>query len=291
MVMVDHVRFRTPSRTGATLAASSLAAGWSLSSVLCRDLPARAFVLAAASIAWSALLLVEPIGQPQAYHDFADRRVARVGPVTVPYLGDVASNAFILAGGLYGLYRLRTAGHERGTSSSEVDPTREWQLDCCLPIFFWATAAISAGSTYYHWNPSDRTLVWDRLPMTVAFVSIFCYMLDEYYTSLGLGRTMLPPLLAVGVFSVVHWSRTDDLRLYLLVQFVPLIAMSVMVSLGAPGHGGAAQQGAALLLYGLAKVCEDLDYRIFALSGRVISGHSLKHILAGFAAMVLATMI
>ena len=285
--MVDHVRFRNPTLTGASLAASSLAAGWALSSVLRLDLPTRAFVLATASVVWSAFLLVEPIGQPQAYHDFADRRVARVGPVTVPYLGDVASNAFILAGGLFGLHRLRAA--ERDANSSE-DPTREWQLECCLPIFFWATAMISIGSTYYHWNPNDRTLVWDRLPMTVAFVSIFCYMVEEYHGA-ELGRTMLLPLLAVGVFSVVHWSRTDDLRLYLLVQFVPLIAMSVMVSLGAPRHGGATQQGAALLLYGLAKVCEDLDYRIFELSGRVISGHSTKHILAGMAAMVLATMI
>ena len=292
--MVDHndVRFRTPTRTGATLAASSLVAGWSLSSVLCRDLPTRVFVLATASIVWSAFLLVEPIGQPQAYHDFADRRVARVGPVTVPYIGDVTSNAFILAGGLLGLYRLRAVGFPM----SEDDPMREWQLDCCLPIFFWATATVSAGSTYYHWNPNDQTLVWDRLPMTVAFVSIFCYMIEEYENSPAgaeaeLGRKMLLPLLAVGVFSVVHWSRTDDLRLYLLVQFVPLVAMSVMVSLGAPRHGGATQQGSALLLYGLAKVCEDLDHRIFELSGRAVSGHSLKHVLAGLAAMVLATMI
>jgi len=131
--MVDHVRFRTPTLTGASLAASSLAAGWALSSVLRLDLPTRAFVLATASVVWSAFLLVEPIGQPQAYHDFADRRVARVGPVTVPYLGDVASNAFILAGGLFGLHRLRAA--ERDANSSE-DATREWQLECCLPIFF-----------------------------------------------------------------------------------------------------------------------------------------------------------
>lgn len=55
-----------------------------------------------------------------------------------------------------------------------------WQLEVCFPILFYSTIAIAVGSTYYHWNPNDSTLVWDRLPMTLAFVSIFCFMLEEY---------------------------------------------------------------------------------------------------------------
>ena len=61
-----------------------------------------------------------------------------------------------------------------------LQPTRMWQLEVCFPILFYSTIAIAVGSTYYHWNPNDSTLVWDRLPMTLAFVSIFCFMLEEY---------------------------------------------------------------------------------------------------------------
>jgi len=39
--------------------------------------------------------------------------------------------------------------------------------------FFIGFFFVSIGSAYYHWRPNNWTLVWDRLPMTLGFMSIY----------------------------------------------------------------------------------------------------------------------
>lgn len=223
------------------------------------------------------------------------------GKLIIPNFGDVASNIVILIGGLSGILALMMLS----TSSDEKYPfsdadTSTWQLNVCLPLFFVATVAVSIGSTYYHWFPNDSTLVWDRLPMTVAFAAIFCFMLDEYLPpsidddgddNNGIGQAALTPLIALGIASVLYWSYTDDLRLYAVVSILPLFLMPVLVISFRPRHTGTLQQILGLALYGGAKVCEEKDYEIFLWTGRRISGHSLKHILAGFAPISITYMV
>jgi hypothetical protein len=149
-------------------------------------------------------LFVEPIAQPQSYHNFADKRrcVCRCGgrgmpsmvflppnypnksgdksklsnasgaqaAISVPNFGDTASNVVILLGGICGvvsLFALEIMENAKAGVIGSRSPSEEWQLNVCLPIFFLATVAVSVGSTYYHWNPNDATLVWDRLPTCV----------------------------------------------------------------------------------------------------------------------------
>ena len=284
-----------------------------------------AFIICTGRIAWTNLqdkmlllallmimlvsmffLFVEPIAQPQTYHNFADKRLflcachssseglflppnsnihdRRAGFI-IPNFGDVLSNSVILIGGLSGTILLYF--YDIG---EEVDEVRLWQLEVCLPIFFYSTIAISFGSTYYHWNPNNQTLVWDRLPMTVAFVSIFCYILEDYLDK-GIGSSLLSPLIFIGVMSVLYWNWTDDLRLYALVQFLPLVVMAILLMFCQSRYGGAMQHSLALILYALAKMCEDRDYQIWQQTKKTISGHSLKHILAGMASITLATLL
>ena len=129
--------------------------------------------------------------------------------------------------------------------------------------------------------------------MTLAFMSIFCYMLEDYvFPNEGIGVSLLSPLLVLGIVSVMYWNWTDDLRLYALVQFFPLFVMAFLLILCQPcRYGGAVQQGFALLLYALAKVSEDKDYQIWALTKKTISGHSVKHILAGLASLSIASIL
>ena len=281
-------------------------------------------------------LFVEPIAQPQSYHDFADKRrcVCRCGGgglprmlflppdsmymyqhdqsgdkstkpggsvnagIVLPNFGDTASNVVILLGGICGvisLVSLEVLDSARSVTAGERSPSEEWQLNVCIPIFFLATVAVSVGSTYYHWNPTDATLVWDRLPMTVAFAAIFCYMLDEYLPApneRSVGQELLFPLISLGVGSVLYWSWTDDLRLYAVVSIFPMFLMiGLVLCCSPPLHGGVVQQVVGLLLYGVAKICEDRDHEIFHWTGKRISGHSLKHILAGLAPIAIAHMI
>lgn len=177
----------------------------------------------------SFFLFVLPIPQQKAYHNFADKRrcqcecgipkflpanvstrnVRGVGFI-VPNFGDVASNVVILIGGICGLVSLILLEYPNDTTTNHPTDHDDWQTKACLPIFFGSTVAISMGSTYYHWKPNNATLVWDRLPMTVAFAAIFCFMLDEYLPSHqsqnvdGIGRVLLTPLIAVGVMSVLY---------------------------------------------------------------------------------------
>ena len=264
-------------------------------------------------------LFVGPISQPQSYHNFADRRrcVCRCGGmmflppnyqhigIVLPNFGDTASNVVILLGGLSGvvsLVALDLMGETEtdGRVGIGRTPSEEWQLGVCLPLFFAATVTVSIGSTYYHWNPNNSTLVWDRLPMTVAFAAIFCYMLDEYLPAQddgskdesSIGQDMLLPLIITGIASVLYWSWTDDLRLYAVVSIFPMLLMVVLVlCCSPPRHGGTVQQVVGLLLYSASKICEDKDYEIFNLTGKRVSGHSLKHILAGLAPIAIAHMV
>ena len=254
-------------------------------------------------------LFVEPIRQPQQYHNFADKRLflcachspseglflppnsdigrKRSAGFIIPNFGDVVSNVVILIGGISGvvLLHLKDAGG--------VDEMRLWQLQVCLPIFFYSTIAVSFGSTYYHWNPNSQTLVWDRLPMTVAFVSIFCYIIEDYVPAefCGIGRWLLSPLILIGITSVIYWHWVDDLRLYALVQFLPLIIMTTLVLCQPCRYGGKLQQALALVLYALAKICEDRDYEIWSITKNILSGHSLKHALAGMASIMIASLL
>lgn len=77
------------------------------------------------------------------------------------------------------------------------------------------------GSSYYHWNPNDSTLFWDRLPMTLSFMAILAVVVEERISA-RLGAVLLWPLLATGLLSLLLWRSTGDLRLYGWVQFFSL---------------------------------------------------------------------
>jgi hypothetical protein len=210
-----------------------------------------------------ALLLlgvVGPLRQNTAYHRFADTRSC----CGVPNLMDVASNAGFAAVGCWGL-----ASVPRRSPTFVV-----WT------VFFAGVALVAAGSAYYHWDPSNRRLVWDRLPMTVGFMSLFTAVL---YDCTDLPAAWLHPLLAglvaLGAWSVLYWHQKDDLRPYLVVQYYPLLCMALLL----PSHENTedrALYGGMLGWYLLAKAAEALDRPIYRWTRRAVSGHTLKHLLA-----------
>ncbi len=122
-------------------------------------------------------------------------------------------------------------------------------------------------------------------------------------------RLLLPALL-LGFFSVFHWHRTDDLRLYVVVQFYPLLIIPLLLAIFPPAYTHAWRFIVALILYVAAKVVEVLDkvpaaalpshsgllsrvgaQPIFRLTRGAVSGHTLKHLLAAAGVHQLAVMI
>jgi len=210
-------------------------------------------VLAAAAVV--AVFRHAPIPQDQSYHAFADAR-AWLG---IPNFGDVMSNLVFLVVGAYGLRRSPAAN-------------RPAYLTLCVGVLL-----VSLGSAYYHWSPSDATLLWDRLPMTVAFMGLFAMLLEERVTDFK----TLPVLVALGVASALYWRETGDLRAYILVQFLPLMLMPLILLLFPRRYLDGRLLMTAVFFYVLAKVLETCDRQVF--SSFVLSGHTLKHLSAGVA--------
>ena len=126
--------------------------------------------------------------------------------------------------------------------------------------------------------------------MTIVFMSLFAAVIAEFI-SLRAGRILFLPLLVLGILSVMYWSWTEamgrgDLRAYALVQFLPMVLIPVVAVCYRSPYDRTGYFYGLFGLYALAKLAEFLDHSIFSL-GEVLSGHSLKHLLAAGAAMVL----
>ncbi|XP_010930877.1 uncharacterized protein [Elaeis guineensis] len=232
----------------------------------------------AAIVIFAVLMIVTPaIPQSQEYHDFADQRELFLG---IPNTLNVISNFPFLVIGLIGLV-LCLRGSFRLSLQGEV-----WGWSC----FFIGVAAVAFGSSYYHLKPNDARLVWDRLPMTIAFTSIMAIFIIERIDE-KTGMTSIAPLVLAGIISILYWRFFDDLRLYALVQFVPCIIIPLMAILIPPMYTHSAYWLWAAGFYLLAKVEEAMDKVIYKWTHHIVSGHTLKHLCAAMVPVFLTLML
>jgi hypothetical protein len=246
-----------------------------------RSLIAAAFVFVVVFVIFST---VPPISQDPAYHNFADKRSL----FGIPNFLDVASNAPFLIGGFHGVYTLMWRAHPHPTG-----PT--------CPIswsgFFLSGSCVSVGSAYYHLGPTTATLFWDRLPMTVSFMSIVSVLISERISHKSGDRWLLP-LIGVGVSSVLWWAYTEwttgldgDLRLYVLVQAAPVLMTPFVLAFYQSQFTHSLYLLGCVGFYTLAKIMEHFDHEIFRLTFGLVSGHTLKHIAASLGIFCLSTML
>ncbi|PYO87607.1 MAG: hypothetical protein DMD58_14480 [Gemmatimonadetes bacterium] len=233
----------------------------------------RYFLLAIVAIGSVALMLSSPpIAQDPQYHELADRRVF----FGIPNFWDVVSNIPFLLVGIAGLKFC--LGHELRSGKAA------WI------VLFAGVVLVSVGSSYYHWNPKDATLVWDRLSITITFMGLFVAVLAEHLNA-RLARVLLVPMLLLGLGSVLYWRASGDLRFYLWVQLIALLAIPLIIVLFRAGYTRRWLLLAALGWHALAKVSELYDREFFALTGNLFSGHSFKHILAAMACLTILWML
>ena len=208
-----------------------------------------------------ALLQLPPIPQDEGYHQFADTRTL----LGVPNFWNVVSNIpFIVIGAL-------------GLRQSRRDPA--------VILLFLGILLTGFGSSYYHLDPSDRTLFWDRLPMAISFMAILAITVEERVNARA-GAVLLLPLIAIGVLSLLLWRWTGDLRLYVWVQFFPCLALPLLFLVFPPKYTGTLYWLIAAALYALAKLFEFYDGAIYS-GGFILSGHTLKHFAAAAACVAI----
>lgn len=212
------------------------------------------------------------ITQPQDYHLFADQRTF----FGIHNFMDVMSNIFFLVAGFLGLRELIV-------SLTDLKTKLSWKW------FFISIVLIAPGSAYYHLDPTDATLVWDRLPMSIGFMALYVSLLSEHINIKA--EKFLPLALLVGLLSVITWAVSGDLRFYFWVQFSSFLTIPVILLLFSSLYTKKQWYFIALVIYALAKWTEAKDIAIFHLTGGVISGHTLKHILAALGLMCLWWML
>lgn len=208
-------------------------------------------------VSLAALWPLPPLLQDQNYHQFADQREL----FGVPNFWNVVSNIPFIGVGAAGLLLLRG--------------------NAIVVVLFTGLFLTGFGSSYYHLNPNDSTLFWDRLPMTLCFAAILAAVVEERVDARA-GVVLLRPLLAIGVFGLLLWRWTDDLRLYAWAQFFPAVVLIFILGLFPPKFSGASYWIFAVAFYALAKLFEFFDEKIFSLS-QIVSGHTLKHLAAAAA--------
>lgn len=237
-----------------------------------------ALALAAAVI---GIFARPPLPQDPAYHLMADQR-ALLG---IPNCLNVLSNIPFAVVGLLGLGAIF-----RRQPMLFRDAWERWPY----AALFGGTALTAWGSSYYRLAPDNARLVWDRLPMTLAFMGLLTAVVAERL-SLLVGRVLFGVLLLLGIGSVAYWHWSElhghgDLRFYALVQFGSLILVVLLLLFYPARYPGTGYWFAGLGAYAAAKGLEVSDQAIFAL-GQVISGHTLKHLVAAGGAACLVAML
>jgi hypothetical protein len=236
-------------------------------------------IVVAAVITIIALLL-PPIPQTLAYHNFADHR-AWLG---IPNFGDVVSNVPFAIVGVWGLIILFSPNKARF-----VDPRERW----LFVVVFAGLILTAGGSAYYHLAPNNARLVWDRIPIMIVFMALLAAVIAER-VGVGAGLLRFPILQAAGIGSVLFWRAGElrghgDLRFYAAVQVYAILVLLLALMLPAKYTRGS-DFAVVVGFYVVAKILEEADRRVFAL-GHIVSGHTLKHLAAAAAGYWILRML
>ncbi len=209
------------------------------------------WLLATALAAVAFILFAPPIHQDEQYHVFADQRTI----FGIANFWNVVSNLPFAVVGILGLRAFR---------------------DGVTRLMFGGVLLTAFGSAYYHYQPNDATLVWDRLPMTLVFMPLLALVLTEWIGP-AWGHHRFAALVLFGIGSVIWWRATGDLRAYAVAQFGPMLVL-------VPAFLSDKRIRAlwpVVAWYLVAKVAETFDRQIYAVIP--LSGHTLKHLAAAAA--------
>jgi hypothetical protein len=211
--------------------------------------------------------VLPPYAQPQDYHHFADER----SMFGIARSMDVLSNLGFLIAGLWGL---RALSYQKNI----LDTSLAWSLRA----LFWGVLLTGVGSAYYHYAPQDARLVWDRLPMTIAFAGI-CGALGSTRVSPKAGLIALTASLIYGLGSIFIWRETGNLTPYAVMQFGGM-AWIATAWVGGKKQAVDLPWGTLLCFYIAAKFFETFDAAVYAATSELLSGHTIKHLLSALAA-------
>ena len=215
------------------------------------------------------LLATGHINQLAHYHDFADQ----TRWLLLPNGKDVWSNVGLILIGLWACYGLK-----------RVHIPFTGRISAC--VLASAIVLTSLGSSYYHLQPNDFSLIWDRLPISLICAGLLGMVFQ--YTHQRSDGVVLSSAVVFAVLGVWYWHVSGDLRLYLGMQVFTILALPLWLWQARAPRAITMALLWAIGFYIVSKVTEALDMQIFTATAHLISGHTLKHL---FATMAMACVV
>ena len=214
-------------------------------------------------------LFAPAVAQPSRYHEFADQRMLW----GLPFAMDVLSNAAFALAGIAGAVALVM-----------LPPRSLSNVQRAMAVLFFTGLVLTAGaSSWYHEYPDEGGLAIDRCGMAFAFAGLLGLaaagrVSERAGAALGLAVLALGPYCAHVAFArgnVLPWA---------LLQFGGM-ALIIWLAALRPRHGALdIRWSIVLMAYAVAKLLELNDHAIYQLTGQLVSGHTLKHVVAALAA-------
>ena len=187
---------------------------------------------------------------PPSYHNLADTRKL----LNVKNGYNVLSNLAVFAPTLYLLQK-----HNLNTKNK---------------ILAFHISLITLTSTYYHLYPTNARIVWDMLSIATTHAVVLSYFVEE---------KIAITLYLFSIISVIYWSLYNDLRPYILL----LVGIPLYIILQIYNDERVKQYIIPLIISAVfARYVEHNDAKIFKITNKTISGHTLKHLSAGISLYV-----
>ncbi len=209
-------------------------------------------------------------------HGFADQR-AFFG---ILYALDVLSCIAFGLAGLAGLFLLW-----RAPARALGNVQRAMGL-----LFFGGLVLVALGAASYHLDPNDATLAGERYCIAVAIAGLLGLaaagrVSERAGACLGIG------LLAAGLLSVHAWATGGNLLPWLVLQAGSVVTLWWLAALCRHEHALGIDFVLVLVAYGAARLLDLNDAAIFEATGHLVSGHTLKHVVAALAAWPVLTAL
>ncbi len=233
----------------------------------------RESLLAAVLMVLLVLAALGPaVTQPASYHQFADQRAWSFMTNAM----DVISNLPFALWGLWGLV----------LSWQQLLAGADGRVTAWLAGLFFTGLLVTSGvSSYYHLQPDDAGLVWDRCGMVLAFAGLLG-LATVRAVSQRAAVVLALIILACGPLSVALWATSGNVLPWAVLQFGGMVLITWFAFMQAVDlqNNLRINWWIVMAVYTAAKLLELGDHTVFEWTNHLISGHSLKHIVASFAA-------
>jgi hypothetical protein len=150
-----------------------------------------------------------------------------------------------------------------------------------LNIFGFHVLLLSIASSYYHINPNNDTILMDLLSISLISSLLIIYLLK--IKNINLQAFIY--LSAIG--TIFYWKHTKNLLPYSIYWLIATVLLLYT-------YYNTKYRYKSFLIVGLIiiiRMVEIYDKQIYKYTNNLLSGHSLKHILAGIGVYLIADLL